>query len=55
MIKFTGKEVRDLIISFIVITLGFCILYCNGNYGFIIELFPIVAIAVGLGFILHEL
>ena len=32
MIKFTGKEVRDLIISFIVITLGFCILYCNGNY-----------------------
>ena len=46
MIKFTGKEVRDLIISFIVITLGFCILYCNGNYGFIIELFPIVAIAL---------
>lgn len=55
MIKFTGKEVRDLIISFIVISLGFCILYCNGNYGFIPELFPIVAIGVGLGFILHEL
>lgn len=55
MIKFTGKEVRDLIISFIVISLGFCILYSGGDYGIIIELFPVVAIAVGLGFILHEL
>ena len=32
MFRFTGKEIRDLIISFIVIALGFTILYSNGDY-----------------------
>ena len=41
MFRFTGKEIRDLIISFIVIALGFTIL--------------LVMIGVGVGFIFHEL
>ena len=55
MIRFTKNEIRDLIISFIVITLGFSILYCNHDYSQIGFLFPIVMIGVGAGFIFHEL
>ena len=55
MFRFTGKEIRDLIISFIVIALGFTILYSNGDYSQIGLVFPIVMIGVGAGFIFHEL
>ena len=55
MFKFTGKEIRDLIISFIVIALGFSILYSNKNFDDLIFYFPIVAVGVGAGFIFHEL
>ncbi|WP_297980055.1 site-2 protease family protein [uncultured Methanobrevibacter sp.] len=55
MFKFTTKEIRDLIISFIVIALGFAILYSNGNYNDILFYFPIVMVGVGAGFIFHEL
>ena len=55
MFRFTGKEIRDLIISFIVIALGFTILYSNGDYSNIGLVFPIVMIGVGAGFIFHEL
>ncbi len=55
MFKFTGKEIRDLIISFIVIALGFSILYSNNNFNDILFYFPIVAVGVGAGFIFHEL
>ena len=55
MFRFTGKEIRDLIISFIVIALGFTILYSNGDYSHITLIFPIVMIGVGAGFIFHEL
>ena len=55
MFKFTGKEIRDLVISFIVIALGFSILYSNGDFGAIPIIFPIVMIGVGAGFIFHEL
>lgn len=55
MFRFTGKEIRDLIISFIVIALGFTILYSNGDYSHISIVFPVVLIGVGLGFIFHEL
>ena len=55
MFRFTKKEIRDLIISFIVIALGFTILYSNGNYSQIGLVFPIVMIGVGAGFIFHEL
>ena len=55
MFKFTGKEIRDLIISFIVIALGFTILYANGDYSHVTLIFPVVMIGVGAGFIFHEL
>ncbi|OWT33750.1 site-2 protease family protein [Methanobrevibacter sp. 87.7] len=55
MFKITGNEIRDLIISLVVISLGFSILYSNHNYSSIIGIFPMVLIGVGLGFILHEL
>lgn len=55
MFRFTGKEIRDLIISFIVIALGFTILYSNGDYSHIGLVFPVVMIGVGAGFIFHEL
>ena len=55
MFRFTGKEIRDLIISFIVIALGFTILYSNGDYSYVTILFPVVMIGVGAGFIFHEL
>ena len=55
MFKFTSKEIRDLIISFIVIALGFTILYSNGDYSHFTLIFPVVMIGVGAGFIFHEL
>ena len=55
MFRFTGKEIRDLIISFIVIDLGFTILYSNGDYSHVTLIFPVVMIGVGAGFIFHEL
>ena len=55
MFSFTGKEIRDLIISFIVIALGFTILYSNGDYSNVTLIFPVVMIGVGAGFIFHEL
>ena len=55
MFRFTKKEIRDLIISFIVIALGFTILYSNGDYSHITLIFPVVMIGVGAGFIFHEL
>ena len=55
MFRFTKKEIRYLIISFIVIALGFTILYSNGDYSHIGLVFPVVMIGVGLGFIFHEL
>ena len=55
MFRFTGKEIRDLIISFLVIALGFTILCSNGDYSHITLIFPIVMIGVGAGFIFHEL
>ena len=55
MFSFTGKEIRDLVISFIVIALGFTILYSNGDYSNVTLFFPVVMIGVGAGFIFHEL
>lgn len=55
MFRFTINEIRDLIISFIVIALGFTILYSNGDYSHISIIFPVVLIGVGLGFVFHEL
>ena len=55
MFKFTSNEVRDLIISFFVISLSFSILYSGRDFSSMYAILPIVMVSVGLGFILHEL
>ena len=58
MIKFSSNEIRDLFISFFVISLAFTILYSRSDlsdFSTIVKLLPMVMVGVGLGFILHEL
>ena len=55
MIKFTASEVRDLIISFFVISLCFAIVNGGRDTNAILNILPIVMVGVGAGFILHEL
>ena len=55
MFKVTTSEIRDLIIAFIFISLSFSILYSGRNIAVLEEIFPIMMIGLGLGFILHEL
>jgi len=55
MIKFSSNEIRDLFISFLVISLGFSIIYSRSNFQNIPQILPMVMVGVGLGFILHEL
>lgn len=55
MFKVTTSEIRDLIIAFIFISLSFSILYSGRNIAALKQIFPIVMIGLGLGFILHEL
>ncbi|MDO5848941.1 MAG: site-2 protease family protein [Methanobrevibacter sp.] len=55
MIRFTKTEVRDLLISFIVISLSFAILFTGRNLASAIYILPIAMVGVGAGFILHEL
>jgi Zn-dependent protease len=57
MVKFTVREVRDIIISMSVIALIFAYIFSGRNLSnpnFIL-LIPITFIAVGLGFVLHEM
>lgn len=57
MVRFTSKEVRDIIISMLVITLVFAYLFSGRNFQVLYSsvIIPITFIAVGLGFVLHEL
>lgn len=55
MIKFTKTEVRDLFISFLVISLSFAILFTGRNLTSALYILPVAMVGVGLGFILHEL
>ncbi|MCL2115615.1 MAG: site-2 protease family protein [Methanobrevibacter sp.] len=54
MFKFTSNEIRDLIISFFVISIAFAILYSGRDFSIIPEILPMVMVGVGSGFILHE-
>lgn len=55
MIRFTKTEVRDLLISFVVISLSFAILFTGRNLTSALYILPIAMVGVGAGFILHEL
>ncbi len=55
MMKFTASEIRDLIISLIVISFAFALLLSGRSIGLAITLIPITLIVVGFGFVFHEL
>jgi Zn-dependent protease len=55
MVKFSSSEVRDILISMLVIAGVFAYIYSGRNIDLVINVFPITLIAVGLGFVLHEL
>jgi Zn-dependent protease len=55
MVKFTATEIRDLIISLIVISFAFALLISGGSLSNAVILVPITLVVVGLGFIFHEL
>jgi len=54
MFKFSSNEIRDLFISFFVISLAFSILYSRNDFSIITEILPMVMVGVGSGFVLHE-
>jgi len=55
MVSFTAREVRDIVISMLVIAVIFAYLLSGGNMNNFIALIPALLVAVGLGFVLHEL
>jgi Zn-dependent protease len=59
MVKFTTTEIRDIIISMLVIATIFAYLFSGRDFNTLIAngyiLIPITLVAVGLGFLLHEL
>ncbi len=55
MVSFTAREVRDIVISMLVIAVIFAYLLSGGNLNNFIALIPALLVAVGLGFVLHEL
>lgn len=54
-IRFTSHEVINLIVAFIVISLGFSIATTGRNFNSLTVVLPIVMVGAGLGFILHEI
>ena len=54
MFKFSSNEIRDLFVSFFVISVAFSILFSGFELTDILNMLPMVMVGVGLGFILHE-
>lgn len=55
MVHFTSREIRDIIISMLVISVVFAYVFSNSNQINFIYLIPVTLISVGLGFVFHEL
>lgn len=55
MFKFSKREIIDLIISFLVLSLAFSILFTRPNYLNALIILPISMIGVGSSFIFHEI
>jgi Zn-dependent protease len=55
MVKFSSSELRDILISMLVIAGIFAYIIGGKNINSTIAYLPITLIAVGLGFVLHEL
>lgn len=55
MVSFTSREIRDILISMLIISVIFAYLLSRGDANSLVLLFPALLLTVGLGFILHEL
>lgn len=55
MVSFTSHEIRDILISMLVISGIFAYIISRGDVNTLVLLFPALLLTVGLGFILHEL
>ncbi len=55
MVKFSGREIRDLILSMFVIAGVFSYVFSGRQVYNAIQLLPVSIIAVGLGFVFHEI
>lgn len=56
MVKFTVNEIRDIIISMLVISLAFAYIFSGRDLSSIIyPWLPVTVVVVGFGFVLHEL
>ena len=55
MVRFTSREIRDIIISMLVIALVFAYIFGNRDLNNSILLMPVTLVAVGFGFVFHEL
>jgi len=55
MVKFTSREIRDIIISMLVIAGAFAYIFSGRNLNIFFYLIPVTLVSVGLGFVLHEL
>lgn len=55
MVKFSASEIRDIIISMLVIAGVFSYVLAGRNLSLAVQLYFISLVGVGLGFVLHEL
>ncbi len=55
MVKFTAREIRDIIISLLVISLAFDYIITGRDLDATIANFGYMVVVVGFGFVLHEL
>ena len=55
MVNFTSHEIRDILISMLVIAGVFAYVFRGINQGDFISLIPVTLVAVGFGFVFHEL
>lgn len=55
MVNFTSREIRDILISMLIIAVIFAYLLSRGNANTFVALIPALLLTVGLGFVLHEL
>ena len=55
MVKFTAREIRDILISLFVISLAFAYIFSGRHLNTTISLFKYMVVVVGFGFVLHEL
>ena len=55
MVKFTAREIRDIIISLLVISLAFDYILTGRDLNATVANFGYMVVVVGFGFVLHEL